>query len=112
MGGPKGIGKLEVGGTLTTSVHCPVLFLLHQIHSVLSHSYCVNHQPSAMALVSAANILRSISLFHLTLAYFLLVSPSMIADQNLVFILGEAMRLVRISDIAKTDFVWTLTTIA
>lgn len=46
-----------------------------------------------MALVSAANMLRSISLFHLTIAYFLLVSPTVIVNQNLVFILGEAMNL-------------------
>jgi len=47
-----------------------------------------------MALISAANLLRSISLFHLTIAYFLLVSPSLMVDQNLVFILGEAMQMV------------------
>ena len=52
-----------------------------------------------MAFISAANMLRSISLFHLTIAYFLLVSPSVIADQNLVFILGEAMNLVSILDV-------------
>lgn len=51
-----------------------------------------------MALISAANMLRSISLFHLTIAYFLLVSPAVIADQNLVFILGEAMDLVSMLD--------------
>jgi len=47
-----------------------------------------------MALISAANLLRSISFFHLTIAYFLLVSPSLMVDQNLVFILGEAMQMV------------------
>lgn len=48
----------------------------------------------SMAIIAAANLLRSTSLFHLTIAYFLLVSPSIIVDQNLVFILGEAMRIV------------------
>jgi len=44
-----------------------------------------------MAFISAATIITSISLFHLTLAFFFLTSPGAIADQTLVFILGEAM---------------------
>ncbi len=48
-----------------------------------------------MALISATTIIRTLSLFHLTLAFFFLTSPRTIADQNLVFILGEAMGLVR-----------------
>lgn len=47
-----------------------------------------------MAIISATNLLCSISLFHLTIAYFFLVSPSLIADQNLVYIFGAAMDLV------------------
>jgi hypothetical protein len=47
-----------------------------------------------MAVFSAFTIIRSISLFHLTLAYFFLVSPKTIADQNVVFLFGESMRLV------------------
>ncbi|KUJ22388.1 uncharacterized protein LY89DRAFT_704132 [Mollisia scopiformis] len=46
-----------------------------------------------MALISAATIITSLSLFHITLAYFFLVSPGAIADQTLVFIIGEAMGL-------------------
>ncbi|KAI9704281.1 MAG: hypothetical protein M1836_007142 [Candelina mexicana] len=46
-----------------------------------------------MALLSGFTLIRSLSLFHLTLAFFLLKAPHKIADQNLVFILGEAMRL-------------------
>ncbi|MCJ1299419.1 hypothetical protein MMC08_002211 [Hypocenomyce scalaris] len=46
-----------------------------------------------MAIVSAASIIRSMSLLHLTLAYFFLTSPGTICDQNLVFILGTAMGL-------------------
>ena len=48
-----------------------------------------------MAIVSAATIIRSLSIFHLTAAYFLLTSPETIADQNLVFMLGAAMDLVK-----------------
>ncbi|TVY80387.1 hypothetical protein LSUE1_G003409 [Lachnellula suecica] len=44
-----------------------------------------------MALISAATIITSLSLFHITLAFFFLTNPSQIADQTLVFILGEAM---------------------
>ncbi|KAI9724372.1 MAG: hypothetical protein M1812_000440 [Candelaria pacifica] len=46
-----------------------------------------------MALLSGLTLIRSLSLFHLTLAFFLLTAPQKIADQNLVFILGEAMGL-------------------
>lgn len=48
-----------------------------------------------MALISANTIITSLSLFHITLAYFFLASPGAIADQTLVFIIGEAMGLVR-----------------
>ena len=48
-----------------------------------------------MALISGFTIIRMISLFHLTAAYFFLVNPHVIADQNIVFILGEAIRVVR-----------------
>ncbi|KAH8676874.1 increased loss of mitochondrial DNA protein 1 [Tricladium varicosporioides] len=44
-----------------------------------------------MALISAATIITSLSLFHITLAWFFLTSPNQIADQTLVFIIGEAM---------------------
>lgn len=50
---------------------------------------------STMAILSAASIIRSLSLLHLTLAYYFLTSPATIGDQNLVFILGAAMGLVR-----------------
>jgi hypothetical protein len=47
-----------------------------------------------MAIVSAFAIIRCISLFHVTLAFFFLTSPRTIADQNVVFLLGESMKLV------------------
>ncbi|KAF2876422.1 increased loss of mitochondrial DNA protein 1 [Massariosphaeria phaeospora] len=46
-----------------------------------------------MAIISAYTIIRGLALFHLALAVFFLKSPQTIADQNVVFILGEAMRL-------------------
>ncbi|KAL3417866.1 hypothetical protein PVAG01_10876 [Phlyctema vagabunda] len=46
-----------------------------------------------MALISASNIITSLALFHLTTASFFLTAPAMIADQTLVFIIGEAMGL-------------------
>lgn len=48
-----------------------------------------------MAIISATTLLRTISIFHITVAYYLLFSPSTIADQNLVYILGAAMDIVR-----------------
>lgn len=49
-----------------------------------------------MAILSAFTLIRSISLFHITVAYLFLRAPRIIADQNVVFILGESMRLVRV----------------
>ncbi|KAH8602739.1 increased loss of mitochondrial DNA protein 1 [Bisporella sp. PMI_857] len=46
-----------------------------------------------MAIISGATIITSLSLFHITLAFFFLTSPSSIVDQQIVFILGEAMGL-------------------
>ncbi|ORY66555.1 increased loss of mitochondrial DNA protein 1 [Pseudomassariella vexata] len=44
-----------------------------------------------MALISAKTILTSLSLFHITLAFFFFTNPESIADQALVYVLGEAM---------------------
>ncbi|KAJ9133315.1 Protein ILM1 [Pleurostoma richardsiae] len=44
-----------------------------------------------MALISAKTIITSLSLFHITLGFFFLTSPITIADQALVYIIGEAM---------------------
>lgn len=49
-----------------------------------------------MALISSTTIITSISLLHLTLAYFFLVQPKTIEDQALVFVLGESMNMVRL----------------
>ncbi|KAF2262548.1 hypothetical protein CC78DRAFT_554521 [Lojkania enalia] len=46
-----------------------------------------------MALISAYTLIRCISLFHLTLATMFLKNPKLIADQNVVFLLGESMQL-------------------
>lgn len=48
-----------------------------------------------MGLISTWTMIRSLSLFHLTAAYLFLTNPRMIVDQNVVFMLGESMRLVR-----------------
>lgn len=44
-----------------------------------------------MALISARTIITSLSLFHITLGFFFLTSPASVADQALVYVLGEAM---------------------
>ncbi|KAH6657552.1 increased loss of mitochondrial DNA protein 1 [Truncatella angustata] len=44
-----------------------------------------------MALISAKTILTSLCLFHITLAYFFFTNPRSIADQAMVYLLGEAM---------------------
>lgn len=49
-----------------------------------------------MALISSTTIITSISLLHLTLAYFFLMQPKTVEDQALVFVLGESMNMVRL----------------
>ena len=48
----------------------------------------------AMAIISATTLLRTLSVSHITVAYYLLTSPLTITDQNLVYILGAAMDIV------------------
>lgn len=48
-----------------------------------------------MGLISAKTLLTSIALFHITLAFFFITNPAKIADQGVVWLLGEAMGLVR-----------------
>lgn len=55
-----------------------------------------------MALISAATIITSLSLFHITLAFFFLTSPAVVADQTLVFIIGEAMGLVSVLSLKES----------
>lgn len=43
-----------------------------------------------MALISARTIITSIALFHITLGFFFITSPVTVADQDLVWALGEA----------------------
>lgn len=50
-----------------------------------------------MALISAKTIITSVSLFHLTLAYFFLTNPSSLDGQALVYMLGESMGMVCLS---------------
>ncbi|KAF2178625.1 hypothetical protein K469DRAFT_598951 [Zopfia rhizophila CBS 207.26] len=54
-----------------------------------------------MAVVSAFTIIRGLALFHVTLAYFFLTDPKIIADQNVVFLLGESMQLPTPRDFNK-----------
>jgi hypothetical protein len=49
-----------------------------------------------MAIVSAYTLIRSVCLFHFTLAVLFIRNPKMIAEQNFVFIMGESMQLVGI----------------
>ena len=46
-----------------------------------------------MALISAKTIITSLSFFHLTLAFFFLTNPAAVADQAVVYLLGESMGL-------------------
>jgi hypothetical protein len=47
-----------------------------------------------MALITAMTIIRSLSLFHLILAYYFLTSPSTIVNHSIALILGASMNIV------------------
>ena len=53
--------------------------------------------PENMAIISANTMIRSLSLFHLTLAAVLVKNPKLIADQSVIMVLGGSMQLVRSS---------------
>ena len=55
-----------------------------------------------MAVLSSSALLRALSIFHLTLAYYLLTTPSILAEQNLVIILGAAMDIPLPSETLST----------
>ncbi|KAL6709720.1 hypothetical protein ACN47E_001149 [Coniothyrium glycines] len=54
-----------------------------------------------MAVLSASTMIRSISLFHMTLAALLLKNPSLIANQGVVLVLGQSMQLPHPRDFNK-----------
>ena len=47
-----------------------------------------------MGLIGPYTLIRAISVFHITVAWFFLTAPLRVVDQNVVFVLGESMRLV------------------
>lgn len=53
-----------------------------------------------MALISVKTILTSLCLFHITLAYFFYTNPNAIAEQVLVYVLGEAMGMPQTTSFA------------
>ncbi|KAI9729061.1 MAG: hypothetical protein M1828_000146 [Chrysothrix sp. TS-e1954] len=46
-----------------------------------------------MAIFNTPTLIRSLSLLHLTTAYYLLTKPSILPTQNLVLVLGASMKL-------------------
>lgn len=62
-----------------------------------------------MAIISSFAIIRGLCLFHLTLAWYLLSAPRIVAEQNLVFLFGEAMRIVRLPLISDDRYTLVLT---
>ncbi|KAI9650148.1 hypothetical protein NHQ30_000161 [Ciborinia camelliae] len=63
-----------------------------------------------MGIISGATIITSLSLFHITLAFFFITNPVTIAEQSLVFIMGESMGMV--SDSLFPDNLRIVTTAA
>ncbi|CAG5175055.1 uncharacterized protein ALTATR162_LOCUS10804 [Alternaria atra] len=54
-----------------------------------------------MAMISANTLVRSIALFHLTLAVVLLKNPALISNQGVILLLGESMQLPTPRDFNK-----------
>jgi hypothetical protein len=59
-----------------------------------------------MAIISANTMIRSIALFHLTLAVVLLRNPALVSNQSVILLLGESMHLVRTSTLALHIYVF------
>lgn len=59
----------------------------------LLHTHSGKHQ-FKMGLIGPYTLIRAISVFHITVAWFFLTAPRRVVDQNVVFMLGESMRLV------------------
>ncbi|KAF1360205.1 hypothetical protein EJ07DRAFT_155194 [Lizonia empirigonia] len=53
-----------------------------------------------MAIISANSMIRSLALFHLTLAVLLVKNPKLIANQSVILILGGSMQLPMPRDFA------------
>jgi hypothetical protein len=47
-----------------------------------------------MAILSSLTLIRTLSLAHLVAAYYFLVAPRVVADNNIIFMLGESMQMV------------------
>jgi hypothetical protein len=56
-----------------------------------------------MGFLSPYTLIRTVSIFHLSAAYFFLASPRKLVDQNVVFMLGESMRLVRQDQLQENE---------
>jgi hypothetical protein len=52
-----------------------------------------------MAIISANAMIRSLALFHLTLAALLVKNPKLIANQSVIMVLGGSMQLVRAANV-------------
>lgn len=48
-----------------------------------------------MAIFSAKTLISGFALMHISLAFFFITNPSVIKEQNLVYVIGEAMGMVR-----------------
>lgn len=46
-----------------------------------------------MAIISSSNLIRSLSLYHLTLAFYLISAPWLLTNQSLVQVLSASMQL-------------------
>lgn len=64
-----------------------------------------------MAIINAYTLIRTLSIFHITAAYFLLTAPKKLADQSIVVVLGEAMRIAPCSHFNKPTEATALTAV-
>ncbi|KAJ4370592.1 hypothetical protein N0V83_005113 [Neocucurbitaria cava] len=54
-----------------------------------------------MAIISASAMIRSLSLFHVTIAALLLKNPAIVSNQGVIYLLGESMQLPTPRDFNK-----------
>lgn len=47
-----------------------------------------------MALITSFTLIRVLAVLHITMGFYFMTAPRQIADQNMIILLGESMKLV------------------
>lgn len=88
---PNGVKAAEIGSDILAYRTSIPRLLFSQLQRTTNEA----HTLATMAIISANAMVRSLALFHLTLAALLIKNPKIIANQSVIMVLGGSMQLVR-----------------